>query len=124
VVYLGRDAEGVETTMTETTGKSAAAALAKELLRERIALVNELGAQIDAHKVKVAAVAEARAAEQEAAEAARASHAAAIAGGWTARDLKNAGLAVPAAPRARRTDTGTVQDNGIGHDASVASTDS
>jgi hypothetical protein len=30
--------------MTETTGKSAAAALAKELLRERIALVNDLGA--------------------------------------------------------------------------------
>jgi hypothetical protein len=93
--------------MTETTGKSAAAALAKELLRERIALVNDLGAQIDAHKVKVAAVTEAREAEQKAAEAARAAHAAAITGGWTARDLKNAGLVVPAAPRPRRTPAST-----------------
>ena len=95
--------------MTETTGKSAAATLAKELLRERIALVNTLGAQIDAHKVKVAAVADARAAEQDAAEVARAAHAAAIAGGWTARDLRNAGLIVPAAPRGRRTDTTTAR---------------
>ena len=93
--------------MTETTGKSAAAALAKELLRERIALVTTLGAQIDAHKVKVAAVADARAAEHETAEAARAAHAAAIAGGWTAKDLKNAGLVVPAAPRGRPTGTKT-----------------
>ena len=96
--------------MTETTGKSAAAALAKELLRERIALVNTLGERIDAHKVKVAAVAEARDAELEAAEAARAAHTAAIAGGWTARDLRNAGLTVPAASRARRSDTATPAD--------------
>ena len=95
--------------MTETTGKSAAAALAKELLRERIALVNELGAQIDAHKVKVAAASDARKAEHEAAEAARVAHAAAIAGGWTARDLKNAGLIVPPAPRPRRTPTAAVE---------------
>jgi hypothetical protein len=106
--------------MTETSGKSAAAALAKELLRERIALVNDLGAQIDAHKVKVAAVAEARAAEQDAAETARVSHAAAIAGGWTAKDLKNAGLVVPAAPRARRTDTTPVHDSGNDRDGSVS----
>jgi hypothetical protein len=91
--------------MTETTGKSAAAALAKELLRERIALVNDLGAQIDAHKTKVALVEEARSAEQEAAEAARVSYGLALAGGWTAKDLKNAGLIVPAAPRAKRTTT-------------------
>jgi hypothetical protein len=97
--------------MTETTGKSAAAALAKELLRERIALVNDLGAQIDAHKTKVALVEEARSAEQEAAEAARAAHAAAIAGGWTARDLTNAGLVVPAAPRPRRTPSSTTSDD-------------
>jgi len=89
--------------MSETTGKTAAAALAKELLRERIALVNELGAQIDHHKTKVAAVVEAQSAEREAAEAAREAHAAAIAGGWTAKDLKNAGLVVPPAPRQRRT---------------------
>ena len=108
---------GVETTMTETTGKSAAAALAKELLRERIALVNELGAQIDAHKMKVAAVAAARAAEQEAAEAARAAHSAAIAGGWTARDLKNAGLIVPAAPRPNRKPAAAVETGAaVSHD--------
>ena len=105
--------------MTETTGKSAAAALAKELLRERIALVTTLGAHIDAHKVKVAAVAEAHEAEQEAADAARAAHAAAIAGGWTARDLKNAGLVVPAAPRARRTDPTPVHDSGNHHERSA-----
>ena len=91
--------------MTETTGKSAAAALAKELLRERIALVTDLGNQIDAHKTKVALVEEARAAEQEAAEAARVSYGLALAGGWTAKDLKNAGLVVPTAPRAKRTTT-------------------
>jgi hypothetical protein len=88
--------------MSETTGKSAAAALAKELLRERIALVSELGAQIDAHKTNAAAVAQAMAAEREAAENARTAYAQAVAGGWTAKDLKNAGLVVPAAPRPRR----------------------
>ena len=91
--------------MTETTGKSAAVALAKELLRERIALVNDLGAHIDNHKTKVAAVTDARKAEHEAAEAARVAHAATIAGGWSARDLRSAGLIVPAAPRGRRTGT-------------------
>ncbi len=88
--------------MSETTGKTAAAALAKELLRDRIALVNELGAQIDAHKTRVAALAEAKTAEQDAAEQARQAYASAIAGGWTAKDLKQAGLLAPTAPRARR----------------------
>jgi len=63
---------------------------------------NELGAQIDHHKTKVAAVAEAKTAEQDAAERARRAYTAAIAGGWTAKDLKQAGLVAPAAPRARR----------------------
>jgi len=80
-------------------------------LRDRIALVNELGAQIDAHKVKVAAVTAAQAVEQEAAEHARQSYADAIAGGWTAKDLKRAGLVVPAAPRPRRAMSSAVEES-------------
>ena len=64
--------------MAENTGKTAAAALAKELLRDRIALVNELGAQIDHHKTKVAAAVEAQSIAQDAAEHARQAYTAAI----------------------------------------------
>ncbi|UZJ27057.1 hypothetical protein RHODO2019_19195 (plasmid) [Rhodococcus antarcticus] len=91
-------------TQTEqpTTGKAAAAAAAKTMLQARIALVTTLGDAIDAHRRAGAAVATAKAAQEIAAEAARAAHVDALAGGWTAAELRNAGLVVPAGPRRKR----------------------
>ncbi len=57
--------------MATTTGKSAAAKAAKALLADRIVLVESLGEALDMHQRKTDAVVTARAAEQEAADAAR-----------------------------------------------------
>ncbi len=86
-----------------TTGKAAAAAAAKKMLEARIALVTTLGDAIDNHRRTGDAVAAAKTAQQTAAETARTAHADAVAGGWTAAELRNAGLVIPAAPRRRTT---------------------
>jgi hypothetical protein len=106
-------------TQTEqaTTGKAAAAAAAKAMLQARIALVTTLGDAIDDHRRAGDAVAAARTAHDTAAEAARAAHANAIDGGWTATELRNAGLIVPASPRRKRSTTvsdGTAAGDGSG----------
>ena len=92
-------------TQTEphTTGKAAAAAAAKKMLADRIALVTTLGDAIDDHRRAGDAVTTAKAAQDTAAEHARTAHTDAIAGGWTAAELRNAGLVVPAGSRRRKT---------------------
>jgi len=85
------------------SGKAAAAAAAKTLLADRIALVNTLGDALDVHRKQDAAATQAREAEHQAAEAARTAHAAALAGGWTTKQLSDAGLRPPKAPRTRKT---------------------
>jgi hypothetical protein len=92
-------------TQTEqhTTGKNAAAAAAKKMLTDRIALVTSLGDAIDNHRRAGDAVTAAKAAQETAAEHARAAHADAVAGGWTAAELRDAGLLVPAGSRRKRT---------------------
>ena len=86
-----------------TTGKAAAAAAAKKMLADRIALVTTLGDAIDDHRRAGDAVTTARAAQDTAAEHARTAHADAISGGWTAAELRNAGLLVPAGSRRKKT---------------------
>jgi len=83
------------------SGKAAAAAAAKTLLADRIALVNTLGDALDVHRKQDAAATQARDAEHQAAEAARTAHASALAGGWTAKQLSDAGLRPPKTPRTR-----------------------
>jgi len=83
------------------SGKAAAAAAAKTLLADRIALVNTLGDALDVHRKQDAAATQARDAEHQAAETARTAHASALAGGWTAQQLSDAGLRPPKAPRTR-----------------------
>jgi len=83
------------------SGKAAAAAAAKTLLADRIALVNTLGDALDVHRKQDAAATQARDAAHQAAEAARTAHASALAGGWTAQQLNDAGLRPPKAPRTR-----------------------
>ncbi len=92
-------------TQTEqpTTGKAAAAVAAKKMLQARIALVTSLGDAIDNHRQAGDAVAAAKTAQDTAAEAARTAYAVAIAGGWTAAELRDAGLAVPPATRRKAT---------------------
>jgi len=83
------------------SGKAAAAAAAKTLLADRIALVNTLGDALDVHRKQDTAATQARDAEHQAAEAARTAYASALAGGWTAKQLSDAGLRPPKAPRTR-----------------------
>jgi len=83
------------------SGKAAAAAAAKTLLADRIALVNTLGDALDVHRKQDAAATQARDAAHQAAEAARTAHASALAGGWTAQQLNDAGLRPPKTPRTR-----------------------
>ncbi len=85
------------------SGKAAAAAAAKTLLADRIALVNTLGDALDVHRKQDMAATQARDAEHQAADAARTAHAAALAGGWTAQQLNDAGLRPPKTPRTRQT---------------------
>jgi hypothetical protein len=84
------------------SGKAAAAAAAKTLLADRIALVNTLGDALDVHRKQDTAATHARDAAHQGAEAARTAHAAALAGGWTAQQLNDAGLRPPKAPRTRQ----------------------
>lgn len=100
------------TTSTQTSGKAAAAAAAKALLADRIALVETLGESIDQHRRKAHAVNAAQAAERDAAEQVRAAFTAAQDGGWTATELKAAGLTPPTAPRRRRPAGAPTADNG------------
>jgi hypothetical protein len=86
-----------------TTGKAAAAAAAKTMLQARINLVTALGDAIDNHRRATDAVTTAKTAQETAAEAARAAHAHAVAGGWTPTELRNAGLITPPAPRRKNT---------------------
>ena len=90
--------------MTTTTGKQAAAA-AKTLLAERIALVETLGAALDTHRHAEEAVTTARAAAAAAtaAQQARDAYDAAKTGGWTAAELTKAGLRAPNPARPRTT---------------------
>ncbi|WP_460869697.1 hypothetical protein [Rhodococcus aerolatus] len=89
------------TTSTPASGKAAAAAAAKALLADRITLVENLGESIDRHRRKAHAVTAAQTAERDAAQEVRAAFTAAQDGGWTAAELKAAGLAPPRASRVR-----------------------
>lgn len=92
-------------TEQQITGKAAAAAAAKKMLEQRIALVTKLGDAIDNHRRTGDAVTAAKTAQQDAAEAVRTAHSEALAGGWTATELRNAGLISPTGPRRKRTTT-------------------
>jgi len=107
-VYRGvRQSGGISEPTPPRSGKAAAAADAKTLLADRIALVNTLGDALDVHRKQDAAATQARGAEHQAAEAARTAYAAALAGGWTAQQLSDAGLRPPKAPRTRKPATNT-----------------
>jgi len=82
--------------------QAAAAAVAKTLLADRIALVNSLGDALDVHRKQDTAATQARDAAHQGAESARTAYAAALAGGWTAQQLSDAGLRPPKAPRIRK----------------------
>ncbi len=88
--------------MTTTTGKQAAAAAAKTLLADRIALVETLGAALDTHRRAEEAVTTARAAAATAAQQARDAYDTAKTGGWTAAELTKAGLRAPNPARTRK----------------------
>jgi len=88
--------------MTTNTGKRAAAAAAKTLLADRIALVETLGAALDTHRRAEQAVTTARAAAATAAQQARDAYDTAKTGGWTGAELTKAGLRAPAAARTRK----------------------
>ncbi len=97
--------------MTATTGKQAAAAAAKTLLADRIALVETLGAALDTHRRAEQAVTTARTTAATAAQHARDAYDAAKTGGWTAAELNKAGLRAPAPARTRTTKTTTPPQN-------------
>jgi hypothetical protein len=89
----------------QKTGKAAAAAAAKTLLADRIALVTALGGALDVHSQRVAALEAAQVGVEDAAELARVSYAAGLAGGWSVKELTAAGLLPPPAPRTRKKAT-------------------
>ncbi len=97
--------------MTATTGRQAAAAAAKALLADRIALVETLGAALDTHRRAEEAVTTARTTAATAAQHARDAYDAAKTGGWTAAELNKAGLRAPAPTRSRTTKTTPPQHN-------------
>ena len=107
--------------MTQTaphpTGKAAAAAAAKKMLADRIALVTTLGDAIDDHRRAADAVTTAKTAQDTAAAHARAAHADALAGGWTTAELRNAGLIVPTATRRKRAATSKTSAHNRTHEA-------
>jgi len=88
--------------MTTNTGKRAAAAAAKTLLADRIALVETLGAALDTHRRAEQAVTTARTAAATAAQQARDAYDTAKTGGWTAAELTKAGLRAPNPARTRK----------------------
>jgi len=91
--------------MTTNTGKQAAAAAAKTLLAERIALVETLGAALDTHRRAEQAVTTARAAAATAAQHVRDAYDTAKTGGWTGAELTKAGLRAPNPTRTRTRTT-------------------
>jgi len=91
--------------MTTNTGKRAAAAAAKTLLADRIALVETLGAALDTHRRAEQAVTTARTAAATAAQHARDAYDTAKTGGWTAAELTKAGLRAPNPARPRKNKT-------------------
>jgi len=105
--------------MTATTGKQAAAAAAKTLLADRIALVETLGAALDTHRRAEEAVTTARAAAATAAQQARDAYDTAKTGGWTAAELTKAGLR---APNPTRTRTRTTKTTATPHDTTGSDT--
>jgi len=108
--------------MTATTGKQAAAAAAKTLLADRIALVETLGAALDTHRRAEQAVTTARTTAAIAAQHARDAYDAAKTGGWTAAELNKAGLRAPAPTRTRATKTTTPPHN-TGSEATAGGSD-
>ena len=88
--------------MATNTGKQAAAAAAKTLLADRIALVETLGAALDTHRRAEEAVTTARTAAATAAQHARDAYDTAKTGGWTAAELTKAGLRAPRPARTRK----------------------
>jgi len=108
--------------MTATTGKQAAAAAAKTLLADRIALVETLGAALDTHRRAEETVTTARTTAATAAQHARDAYDAAKTGGWTAAELNKAGLRAPAATRTRATKTTTPPHN-TGSEATAGGSD-
>jgi len=108
--------------MTATTGKQAAAAAAKTLLADRIALVETLGATLDTHRRALDAVTTARTAAATAAQHAYDAYDAAKTGGWTAAELNKAGLRAPAATRTRATKT-TAPPHDTGSEAAAGGSD-
>jgi len=108
------------------TGKqaAAAAAAAKTLLADRIALVETLGAALDTHRRAEESVTTARAAAANAAQQARDAYDAAKAGGWTAAELNKAGLRASTAARPRKNNTTATTRDTTGTDGrSVAGDD-
>lgn len=85
-----------------TTGKAAAAKVAKALLADRIALVETLGAALDTHRQAVEAVTTARTAAEDAATKARKAFDAATAGGWTRPSSTTPASPHPNAPASAR----------------------
>ena len=102
--------------MTTNTGKQAAAAAAKTLLADRIALVETLGAALDTHRRAEEAVTTARTAAATAAQHARDAYDAAKTGGWTAAELTKAGLRAPAPTRSRTIKTTATPHDTTGSD--------
>jgi len=106
--------------MTTNTGKQAAAAAAKTLLADRIALVETLGAALDTHRRAEEAVTTARAA---AAQQARDAYDTAKTGGWTAAELTKAGLRAPNPARTRTTKTTATPHDTTGSDTPTTGDD-
>ena len=101
-------------TELQTTGKAAAAAAARKMLASRITLVTTLGDAIDDARKAEAVIIAAKAAHATTLDTAREAHAAALAGGWTAAELRNAGLVIPTTTRRRKPtpDAATDEVNG------------
>ncbi len=118
--YRGvRQSGGMSEPTPPRSGKAAAAAAAKTLLAGRIALVNTLGDALDVHRKQDAAATQARDAEHQAVETTRTAYAAALAGGWTAQQLSDAGLRPPTAPRVRKSAAKTVPAGGENNHSSA-----
>ncbi len=105
--------------MTTNTGKQAAAA-AKTLLAERIALVETLGAALDTHRRAEQAVTTARTTAATAAQQARDAYDTAKTGGWTAAELTKAGLRAPNPARPRKNKNTTAPQKTTGNDGAGA----
>ncbi len=109
--------------MSTNTGKQAAAAAAKTLLADRIALVETLGAALDTHRRAEEAVTTARTAAATAAQHARDAYDTAKTGGWTAAELTKAGLRAPNPARTRKNKNTKPSHDTTGSDTPVDARD-